>query len=57
VARRLRQTKGLEDVLVAAVTVYAADPSAKDIGLFDYYVNKPIWPEKLYALIDDCASV
>jgi PAS domain S-box-containing protein len=53
VARRLRQTKGLEDILVAAVTGYAADPAGKDIGLFDYYVNKPIWPEKLYALIDD----
>jgi CheY-like chemotaxis protein len=53
VARRLRQTKGLENILVAAVTGYAADPTGQDIGLFDYYVNKPIWPEKLYELMDN----
>ncbi len=53
VARRLRQTKGLENTLVAAVTGYTVDPASKGAGLFDYYVNKPISPEKLYALIDD----
>jgi CheY-like chemotaxis protein len=53
VARRLRQTKGLENTLVAAVSGYAADPASRDDGLFDYYINKPISPEKLYALIDD----
>jgi PAS domain S-box-containing protein len=53
VARRLRQTKGLENTLVAAVSGYMADPAREDDGLFDYYVNKPISPEKLYALIDD----
>ena len=53
VARRLRQTKGLENTLVAAVSGYTPDPASKDDSLFDYYVNKPISPEKLYALIDD----
>jgi len=53
VARRLRQTDGLKDTLVAAVTGYAANSKGTDAGLFDYYVNKPVWPEKLYALIDD----
>jgi CheY-like chemotaxis protein len=53
VARRLRKAKGLADTLIAAVTGYAADSEGKDAGLFDYYVNKPVWPEKLYALVDD----
>jgi hypothetical protein len=53
VARRLRRTNGLEGIPIAAVTGYAADSKGNDTRLFDYYVNKPIWPEKLYALIDD----
>jgi two-component system CheB/CheR fusion protein len=53
VARQLRQTAGLERVVLVAVTGYGQDEDrrkARQAG-FDHHLTKPVDPEELQALL------